>query len=387
MGRVLTRSIYFVQFLMALAIGVVFVFFADLQDDFGLSGTEVGVVASMGFVAALVSQLALSPLIDRGHASGVAWLSVAMSVAGSVGFGLGSSTWVFATSRGMAGIGLGLFSIVARKALIGLDIAGGGAKVGTLLSSAIAGFIIGTAIGGGLGTISFGTPFFVIGAVTLVPGIVAARVIGQAEVATAPVDYGDLRALLRRPRIQAALLTQLVVFGFIGIFDATVDRYLTDVGLSTTQVAVGLVVVGSPMLVLPTRAGALAERVGGARVVVPAVLAAIPVVFLFGFVNGMAMFVVVGMIYAGAEAFANMGAQVLVLEAAGAERAAVGSALLEAVGMAVASVTAAAGPPIYGAYGEVTLFGGWAAFGVGCLAVMVLRLRSVRQPPLFQPAG
>ena len=42
MGRVLTRSIYFVQFLMALAIGVVFVFFADLQDDFGLSGTEVG---------------------------------------------------------------------------------------------------------------------------------------------------------------------------------------------------------------------------------------------------------------------------------------------------------------------------------------------------------
>jgi MFS family permease len=372
-GRVLTRSIYFVQFLMALAIGVVFVFFADLQDDFGLSGTEVGVVASMGFVAALVSQLALSPLIDRGHASGVAWLSVAMSVAGSVGFGLGSSTWVFATSRGMA--------------LIGLDIAGGGAKVGTLLSSAIAGFIIGPAIGGGLGTISFGTPFFVIGAVTLVPGIVAARVIGQAEVATAPVDYGDLRALLRRPRIQAALLTQLVVFGFIGIFDATVDRYLTDVGLSTTQVAVGLVVVGSPMLVLPTRAGALAERVGGARVVVPAVLAAIPVVFLFGFVNGMAMFVVVGMIYAGAEAFANMGAQVLVLEAAGAERAAVGSALLEAVGMAVASVTAAAGPPIYGAYGEVTLFGGWAAFGVGCLAVMVLRLRSVRQPPLFQPAG
>ena len=59
--------------------------------------------ASLAVVAALVSQLALSPLVDRGHAGTVAWIAVAMGVLGSVGFGLGESMWSFAASRGMPG--------------------------------------------------------------------------------------------------------------------------------------------------------------------------------------------------------------------------------------------------------------------------------------------
>lgn len=375
------RIAYLVQFLLAASIGLVFVFLADLQDDFGLSAAEVSIVASTGFVAALVSQLLLSPLVDRGHASRVAWAAVVMGVVGTAGFGFGTTTWAFALSRGMVGIGLGLFGIVARKALLGLDAVGGGAKVGALLSAGVAGFIAGPAIGAALGSISFQAPFLVLGLALVAPGVVAARLIAHADIATAHVDHGDLGALLARPRVQVALLTQFVVFGFIGIFDATVDRYLTDVGLSTFAIAACLLIVGSPMLFLPVRAGAYAERVGGGRVVLPAIAVAVPVIVLFGFINGAVMFTLVGVAYAVSESFSNMGAQVLILEATGAERAAIGSSILEATGLGVAAVTAGVGLPIYGAYGEVALFGGWALIATVCLIAMTARLRAVREPP------
>ena len=381
--RMLARVSYVVYYLLAAAIGLVFVFLSELQDDFGLSGTEVGVVASTGFLAALVSQLLLSPLVDRGHIEAIAWFAVAIGAAGSIGFGLSDDVVTFALSRGAVGIGLGLYGIVARKAIIGADVTGGGAKVGALLSSVVAGFISGPAIGAALGSISFATPFVVVGMALVVPGAIGARLIGQAEIAAAPVGYGDLGALLRRPRVQAALLTQFVVFGFIGIFDSTVDRYLTDVGVSDTGIALALVVVGAPMLFLPPRTGALAERSGGARVVVPAIALTVPVIVVYGFLNGVYMFIAIGLVHTTCEAFSNMGAQVLVLEAAGAERAAVGSALLDAVGMAIAAVTAFVGPPLYLGIGEAALFGGFAVISAVCLAVMVWRLRAVKAPSLL----
>ena len=380
-ARMLARMTYVVQFLMAAAIGLVFVFIADLQDEFGLSGTQAGIVAATGFGAALVGQLLLSPFIDRGHAAPVAWVAVVMGVGGSIGFGLGSNVWHFAIGRGMTGMGLGLFGIVARKALLGLDAAGGGAKLGALLSSAVAGFIMGPVIGAVLGEISFATPFIAVGLATAIPGAIAAKQISETEIATAKVDYSDLGELLKRPRIQAAMLTQFVVFGFIGIFDGTVDRYLTDIGFGTLAIAICLLVLGAPMLVLPAKAGAFAERVGGARVVVPGIAVSLPVMVLFGFVGGALSFALVGLVYGITESFTNMGAQVLVLEATGAERAAVGSAVLDAVGMAVAAVTAGFGLAFYEAFGEVALFGGWAAIGVACLALMTLRLKAVRLPP------
>lgn len=378
----LARTAYLMQFLMAASIGLVFVFLADLQDEFGLSAFQTSVVAAAGFAVGLVSQLVLSPFVDRGHAGPMAWLSVVLAVVGSIGFGLSSEAWGFALSRGVTGIAFGLFGVVARKALLGLDIAGGGAKVGALLSAGVAGFISGPAIGAALGTISFAAPFIILGLVMVVPGVVAARQISSTEIAIAPVNYSDLGQLARRPRVQAAVITQIIVFGFIGIFDSTVDRYLTDLGMSTAVIAASLLIIGSPMLVLPRHAGAYAERVGGGRAVVPALALVVPVMVLYGFLNGAVMFVAVGITHAVTESFNLTAAQVLVLEAAGAERSAVGTGLLEAVGLGIAGLTALVGLPIYEAFGEAVLFGGWAALSAVGAGVVVLRLRAVTEPSL-----
>ncbi len=168
-----------------------------------------------------------------------------------------------------------------------------------------------------------------------------------------------------------------MVFGFICIFDSIIDRYLTDLGSSTTAIALALIVTGSPLLIIPVRAGALAERIGGARVVFPALLLSLPCIVLFGVVPGALLFAAVGIVQGTAESFGSMGGQVLVLEAAGAERAAIGSAILEVVGMAVAATTSVLAPIIYGARGAGTLFTAYAVVSLAIVVAVGLRTRSI----------
>ncbi len=374
-------TIYTTQFLVTASMGVIFAYLADLQDRYGLGFWELGFVAAAGFIAGLAAQLLLSPLVDRGHHRLVAWVSVITAVLGAYGFVFAEATWSLVTSRALAGLSFGLFGLVARKALIGRDISGSGAKVGGLLSCAVAGFISGPAIGAALSGVSFEAPFLLTGTLMLLLGPVAAVLISKSPIAAAAVDYSDLGNLLRRPRVQAAICIHVGVWGLIGIFDATVDRYLTDVGLSSAELAVGLLIIGIPLMGLPPYTGALAERLGGGRVAVPALLLFVPAVLLYGWIGGLVSFIAVGLAEAVTESYGVMGAQVLVLEATGAEQAAMGTGVLEAVGLMVAAGAAFGGPPLYGYVGPRWLFGGWAMACLFLAVIAVLRLKTVKIPP------
>ncbi|MCY4518707.1 MAG: MFS transporter [Acidimicrobiaceae bacterium] len=374
-------TIYATQFFVTASLGVVFAYLADLQDRYGLSHLELGIVAAAGFVAGLASQLLLSPLVDRGHHRVVAWISVLSAVAGSFGFVFATATWSLTASRALAGVSFGLFGLVARKALIGRDITGSGTKVGGLLSCAVAGFISGPAIGAALSGVSFEAPFLLTGVLMAVLGPFAAVLIARSPIAAVPVDYSDLGDLLRRPRVQAAICVHVGVWGLIGVFDATVDRYLTDVGLSSNQLAIGLLIIGVPLMLLPPYTGALAERLGGGRVAVPALVLFAPSVVLYGWIGGLLSFIVIGVMEAVGESYSVMGAQVLVLEATGVERAAIGGGVLEAIGLAVAGAAALAGPPLYGQIGSRWLFGGWGLVCFALAGAAALRLKAVKIPP------
>ena len=344
--------IYTTNFLLTAALGVVFVFLEDVQTKFGLSDLEIGLIAGTGFGASFIAQLVLAPLADRGHSAPLAVMAIVSGIVGSLGFAYASSAGILALSRGLTGIGLGLFSLVARKALIGLDAKGGGAKLGILLSTAVAGFITGPLIGALLEPLGFEAPFIFVSAGLTLVGIPATRTILRAEIAMAPVDYSDLRRLLRRPRVQAAMIVQVIVFGFIGVFDAVIDRFLTDIGASTDMVAVVILFVGGPMLILPRIAGNLAESRGGSAVMLPALLVLIPAMFGYSIAQSVPVAIVFGVLHGSGESFASVSSQVLVLEVTGAERAAVGAALLDAAGLSSAAVAAFAAPLVYGAEGQ-----------------------------------
>ncbi len=367
--------IYTTNFLLTSALGVVFVFLEDVQTEFGLADWEIGAIAGTGFGASFVAQLLLSPLADRGHTGPLAVVAIVSGIIGPIGFAFGTSAGVLAVSRGLTGIGLGLFSLLARKALIGLDATGGGAKLGVLLSTAVAGFITGPLIGALFEPLGMEAPFIVVSVGLALVGIPATRAILQSEIASAPVDYGDIRRLLARPRIQAAMIVQVIVFGFIGVFDAVIDRFLTDLGASTQMVAVVIVFVGAPMLILPRIAGNLAESRGGSAVMLPALLVLIPPMLGYSFASSVVVVIAFGVFHGSGESFASVSSQVLVLEVTGPERAAVGSALLDAAGLSAAAVTAFLAPLVYGDVGQ-TLFLYTALGGMVLAALAYARVRN-----------
>jgi len=373
--------IYVTNFLLTSALGVVFVFLEDVQRLNGLADWEVGAIAGTGFGAALVAQLLLAPLADRGQSQTLAVLALACGIIGPIGFAYGSSMLVLATSRGLSGIGLGLFGLLARKALLGLDATGGGAKLGILLSTAVAGFIIGPVIGALLEPLGFRAPFLAVSAALVVIGIPATRSILRTQIAATPVDYSDLGRLLARPKVQAAMLIQVIVFGFIGIFDSIIDRFLTDLGASTGQVALAILVVGGPMLVLPRIAGNLAERLGGVRVMLPALFGLIPAMLGYGFAPTLLVATCAGFVHGCSESFASISAQVLVLEVTGVERAALGAALLEAAGLTAATIGAVLAPMAYGSIDQ-GIFLTAAGFGIVLGVAALARGRAGSDEPL-----
>ncbi len=340
--------IYLTNFLFASALGVVFVFLEDIQRLRGLAEWEIGLVAGNGFLAALVAQLLLAPMADQGRSKVLAVVALIAGVIGPIGMAFGTTTLVLASSRGLSGIGLGLFGLLSRKALLGLDATGGGAKLGVLLSTAVAGFIIGPFIGALLEPLGFEAPFLFVSLSIALVGIPATKTILKAPIAATPVDYSDLGRLLARPKVQAAMLIQVVVFGFIGVFDAIIDRFLTDLGASTGRVAITILVVGGPMLVLPRIAGNLAERLGGVKVMLPALFGLVPAMLGYGLAPTLLVATVAGFVHGCSESFASVSAQVLVLEVTGVERAALGAALLEAAGLTAATVGAVLAPMAYG---------------------------------------
>lgn len=367
--------IYTTQFFLTCALGVVFVFLEDVQTKFGLADWEIGLIAGTGFGASFLAQIILSPLADRGLIVPLALVAIGSGVIGPIGFAFGTSVWVLAISRGLTGIGLGLFSLLARKALIGFDSTGGGAKLGILLSVAVAGFIAGPLIGAALEPVGFEAPFILVSVVLLVIGVPATIAILRSDIAAAPVNYSDLARLLARPKVQAAMMVQVIVFGFIGVFDATIDRFLTDLGASTNMVAVVIIFVGAPLLIFPRFAGNLAEAKGGATIMLPALIILVPAMLGYAFAGGIVAAIIFGVMHGSGESFSSISSQVLVLEVTGAERAAVGSALLDAAGLSTAAVAAFIAPLGYGAVGQ-TMFVYTAVIGAVLGAIATLRVRN-----------
>ena len=374
--------IYLTNFVLACSLGVVFVFLEDVQEDRGLADWEVGVVVASGFAAALVAQLALAPLADRGRSAPLAIIAIVAGVIGPIAFAFGTNMAVLATARGLGGMALGLYGLLARKALLGLDTTGGGAKLGVLLSTGVGGFILGPVIGAAFERFGFAAPFLVVAGTIAAAGIPATAVILRSPIATTVVDYSDLGRLLRRPKVQAAMLVNVVVLGFIGVFDVTIDRFLTDLGASTGDVALVILTVGAPLLVFPRIAGNLAERYGAAAVMFPGLALLLPAMLGYGFAGSLLFAAACGILHGSTESFASVSAQVQVLEVTGAERAAVGSALLETAGLTSATAAAAIAPIVYGAHGSRTLYVATALIGAALGLAAVIRTRQGSDRPL-----
>ncbi len=367
------RLAYLANFFLTSGAGIVFVVLADLKEDFGLLDWQIGMIASIGFGTALLASLFLSPFADRGHVYQVAVAGVVIGITGNVLFGLAQDFTAFLVARACIGVGLGLYLAAARKAIIGTDTEGSGQKLGILLSTNVAGFLIGPALGWLLRPFGFGAPFFVVAVLIALAATPTLWWMKNVNVATSVVRLRDMAPLFRLPRIRAALLAQLFLFGNIGMFDSVADLYLTDLGASERTVVLLIWAFGMPLLILPGLAGGFIDRHNPSKVLLVSIFLAVPTIAAFGIWQTLTVFAVAAVIEGTIESFAFPAAQVVVVRETGAEEAAIGQSLVDASGYAAAATAAALGPILYGAGGALAVYGSMGVVG------LVLALGSTSQ--------
>ncbi len=371
------RFAYIAGFALSSSAGVVFVLLSDLQERYGLPSWGVGAIASAGFVAGLVIQILIAPFADRGGVARLGAIALTAGVGGTVWFVFADSLFPLVAARTVLGFGLGLFDVVARKALVGLSTVGSGARLGSYLSANVGGFLLGPLLGASLQQFGFHAPFIAVGALTLAAAGPALLWLRGAPVAITSGESASMSSLVRRPGIRAAMLGQFVIFANIGIFDSTIDLYLEDLGASNTTIGIVLLLLGAPLLVLPTPAGTWVERIGPRRVLVPLLIAAGPAIAGFGMFPIVATIAIAGLVQGALESVIFPTTQLLALEESGAEKAATGQAVLGVTGLAAAGVTAFIAPSIYEAVGARPVFATMGAFSLFSAALAARQLRQM----------
>ena len=374
------RLIYFAYTIMIATAGVTFVFLEDLETEFGLPSWGVGLIASVGFLTAVISAVLISPLGDLGKLNELAFVSFVTSIVGNIAFAFADGLWLLVGGRALSGIGAGIFAVVARKALIGEATNDSGEKLGVLISAAVAGFIGGPAIGALLSEFGgLATPFLVLSVFLALIAIPTMQWIRSAPIAvTESIGFGATRSLIKKPGVRAALAAQIAVFFNIGVFDATVDEYLTDLGVSNVGVSVVIAIVGAPLLFIPKFAGRYVDRSARpADIMLIALLLFVPIVITLGLWTGVAVFVGLAVIQTCLESTMFPGAARVVVNETGAEQSATGTGLLDAGGNLAAAVSAFVGPIAYdltnGPLGSFGMSGTFAAL------MLLLGWWSIRQ--------
>lgn len=341
------RLVYLTYLLMVGSAGVTFVFLEDFEREFGLPAWGVGLIASIGFFSAVISSVAISPLGDRGYLKLLGATGFITVILGNVMFGFSNELWTLSASRALTGIGTGLFSIAGRKALIGEATDDSGEKIGQFISAAVAGFILGPIFGSVLSEFGgIATPFFVLAGLTAVVAFPTMAWLSSVPVARS--EGASARAMLSMltiPGVRAATAVQVAVFFNIGVFDATVDEYLTGLGVSNAGVGLVITIVGMPLVFVPRLVGRYVDKSPRpADIMLFALGLFVPIVITLGLWTGVIVFVVLAFIQTTLESVLFPASARVVINETGAEQSATGTGLLEAAGSLAAAFSAFVAP-------------------------------------------
>lgn len=340
---------------VGIANSVIFSLLSNLQDEYGFSDAGLGLIAGSGFAVGLVGQLLLAPLADRGHSKTLVLAGLGAAVAGSVLFALAGSLPMLVVARMMVGLSNSLYGPAARAIVISVDDRDVATRLGTLTGVELAGFVTGPVLGGMLvGPTGLRTPFLVAGSFALIGMLLVA----PRRLPVPPVDTEQRLAfdLLRLPRIRAGVLMSVALFVPVGFYDATLDRYLTDLGGSDTLIGFTFLAFGIPFALLATHGGRLSTRHGAMRVAVAGTLLVTPITIAYGFMHLPMLILVFSAVEGTIQAMAVPAGQAIIAEGAPTGRAAAAQGLSGASTLLVAAVTAYAGGAIYGTLGPEWMF-------------------------------
>ena len=269
------RVVYWVVFLDALLMFAIVPLLPGYVHDLHLSKTQAGLVVGIYSGAVLVFSVPVGYLAARVGARRLTIFGVALLAAATFGCAFAGGFWALLAARA----GQGLSSAISwTAALAWLSEASEpgrrGRVLGTAMSFATVGTIIGPVVGGLLGgAYSLRTPFLLLGSITVVLTVLVWR--APAGVA-APPPVG-VRALVRAVgasrAVIAALGMMVLVATVSGTLDTLVPLRLGVDGYSAAAITVVLTTAGVVASASNYGVGLIFDRFGGIAIALVAIVA------------------------------------------------------------------------------------------------------------------
>jgi MFS family permease len=183
--------------------------------------------------------------------------------------------------------------------------------------------------------------------------------------------------LLRIPRIRAGVFLNIALFLPVGFYDATLDRFLTDLGASNKLISLAFLAYGIPFALLATTGGRLADRRGPLRVGLIAAGGVGVVTMLYGTIHLPELFVLTGIIEGSIQAVGVPAGSAVIARGAPVGRAAAAQGLSGAGNLLTGAVTAYFAGAIYSGLGPRWMF---LIAGLGVLLFGVLAATQRERP-------
>jgi predicted MFS family arabinose efflux permease len=363
---------------------VVFPLLPALQDRAHISTAQLGWIATAGFVAALVAQIAIAPHADRGRERLVINGAIITMALSTLVYAVGDSIGWFIAGRVGAGLAYGAFTPAAIGLIVRHFPEGQGQRIGRLQSLELAGMavgpmlavvgkvtigVVGTLVAAAVLTLVVATPALLarVAPIDLGGDLVGGR---PATVEAHPSFFGGLR-LLRHRSVMAAAFIVTAFYIPIGAYDALFPRFLTDIGASDWLLGLALMAFAVPSVFLATWAGRQVDRLGPFRAAGRGGAANIAVVVSYGLVRVPMVIVVIGLFESGGQTVVGAAGAAAMGWAVPGRRAATAQGLGEATGTIAAALVAAVAAPLYAAGGPAALFITTAALTAGALVTGV----------------
>ena len=163
----------------------------------------------------------------------------------------------------------------------------------------------------------------------------------------------------------------MALFLPVGFYDATLDRFLTDLGASDELIGLSFMAYGIPFALLATTGGRLSDRSGALRVALIASIAVAPLTGVYGFIAVPMVIVLLSAVEGCIQALGVPASQSMVAQAAPPGRAAAAQGLAGSGNLLIGAVTAYSAGSMYEHWGPAWMFTA-AGSGVALFALLSL---------------
>ena len=351
---------------LSMGYGSVFTLLAEIEQEYGVSGIEIGLIAGAGLYAGVIAQVGLARFADKGHISFLVHMGIIVALISMLGMAIADEAWQFIVARFFLGAGVGMVAPAVRRILITRDPSKMGSHLGAIGAFDVSGFVLGPLVAGVFAHFfNLHAPFWFLAALyALVYGWVLK--LDMSAGGATHIKVPVLRLLEIRPML-AGILAGIAFYTTIGVFEASWALLLDDLGASTLIIALSISLFALPMIPLAPLGGKYAQRRGPIRVMAVTIMGAVACMLVYGYVEFMWVLIAVSAAHAMFDAFTLPAGQLAVAMSAPTDQAAAAQGLYGAMGLAVAGSAAVATGPVYEAWGPEALF-------TGSSIVMVLAL-------------